>query len=741
MSWMQKLYETFDSCIGNNNIPDSDELCPVGYSVQNAHVEIVIDSKGNFRRASLIPKENARTLIPVTEKSLTGRTSGIAPHALCDSIQYCAGDYKDYGGLKDSYFDQCEFIKRDFKSDDDGENYDPLLLVNQILNDDGNPVIGKMKFDDCICWLNERLRKDNAESSNDILNRIHINRKKIEDSYPLLCPKNRASYLLQLERWVDSVNSHPSAKAVFEYVKQKKIVSDLIMHGILAATDGTLLVETKGSDKLVGDSFPIMKLLQFDENEGIKDQAKVFIRWAIEYTDQVTPPTWKDKTLFDSWRKYIESVDSKIGFCYVTGKMVALAQKHPSKLRNGKDGAKLISSNDNSGYTFLGRFTNAEQPAGVSSEVTQKAHSALRWLIGRKQAFRSGDQVFVSWAVEGKEIPDLCASTLSFLGQQDDITELASGRIGDVGQSFAIRLNKKIAGYKVHINDSANVVVMGLDSATKGRMAITFYRELTGSEFLERIEKWHSDLAWEQNFSKELHFTGAPSPKDIAWAAYCKKLGKSSADLDEKLLTATIERLLPCIVDGAQFPKDLASSCVRRVSNRIGLDHWEWEKCLGITCSLYKGIHKERRYKMALEEERKTRDYLYGRLLSVAEKIESTALSFAKESRDTTAARLMQRFADRPFSTWKLIENSLVPYQARINSRMPGLLAGYKELLDEIHASFASDDFISDKHLSGEYLLGYHCQRKWLREHRRDKGKWIQKVGTDIEIVESENEE
>ena len=143
---------------------------------------------------------------------------------------------------------------------------------------------------------------------------------------------------------------------------------------------------------------------------------------------------------------------------------------------------------------------------------------------------------------------------------------------------------------------------------------------------------------------------------------------------------------------------------------------------------------------MALEEERKTRDYLYGRLLSVAEQIESMALYYAKESRETTAARLMQRFADRPFSTWKLIENSLVPYKARINSKTPGLLAGYKELLDEIHALFVSDEFISDRHLSGEYLLGYHCQRKWLHEHKRDKGKWMQKVESDVEELDSDND-
>lgn len=134
---------------------------------------------------------------------------------------------------------------------------------------------------------------------------------------------------------------------------------------------------------------------------------------------------------------------------------------------------------------------------------------------------------------------------------------------------------------------------------------------------------------------------------------------------------------------------------------------------------------------MALEENRKTRDYLYGRLLAVGEQIESMALYYAKEKRDTTAARLMQRFADRPFSTWKTIEDALVPYKTRINSKAPGLLAGYKELLDNIHFLFVTEEYNSDKPLSGEYLLGYHCQRKWLREHKREKGVWIEKMETD----------
>ena len=140
---------------------------------------------------------------------------------------------------------------------------------------------------------------------------------------------------------------------------------------------------------------------------------------------------------------------------------------------------------------------------------------------------------------------------------------------------------------------------------------------------------------------------------------------------------------------------------------------------------------------MALEEARDSRDYLYGRLLAVAEKIESMALIFAKEPRETTAARMMQRFADRPFSTWRTIETSLTPYKSRINARIPGLLNGYSELIDQICSKFQTDEFRQDSRLSGEFLLAYHCQRKWLKEHKLEKGQWVVRSTNEPEDQET----
>jgi CRISPR-associated protein Csd1 len=124
---------------------------------------------------------------------------------------------------------------------------------------------------------------------------------------------------------------------------------------------------------------------------------------------------------------------------------------------------------------------------------------------------------------------------------------------------------------------------------------------------------------------------------------------------------------------------------------------------------------------MSLERERRTRDYLYGRLLAVADKTEQIALSVADESRETNAAKLMHRFAERPYSTWKHIELSLIPYKARLSGSRGPFLEKMNGLLDEIHDMFDADEYTNDAKLSGEFLLGYHCQRRDLKKKIKDE--------------------
>ena len=632
MSWIHKLHETYENCqsvIGNIRDEKEIPLLPICHTTQKAQIEIVIDQNGNFRRARVVPKDEARTIIPCTESS-GGRTSGEAPHPLCDKLQYLAKDYLEYGGNKDHY---------------------------------------------------------------------------------------HQSYIKGLSDWCNS-SKHLKALAILDYINRGNVINDLIQHQILVIDSAGKLLKQRASekkDKKVLDIFDLLPGRLNKKREWENWQADAFIRWEVEIHNDPCSKVWEDRTLWGSWINYYSNIKQEKTLCYVTGKELLGTEQHPAKLRYDGDKAKLISSNDTSGFTFRGRFTDADQACGVGFEVSQKAHSALRWLIGR-QGYRSGNQAIVAWATSGKEIPDPLADPLSILGEEE--LAMDDSEVVSTAQNIALKFNKKMAGYKADLGDTSGVVVIGLDSATPGRMAIIFYRELTGSDFLQRIEQWHETCAWihdyrfiENSSDKKtkrtyLRFIGAPAPRDIAEAAYGTRA-------DDKLKKATVERLLPCIIDGQKIPRDIVDSAVRRATNRAGMEGWEWNKTLSIACALFKKSNEKEEYHMALDENRKTRDYLYGRLLALADSLEQWALNKAGEDRQTNAARLMQRFAERPYSTWRTIELSLAPYKARLGGQSQKRQA----LIDKVHDMFdPPEDYTSDKKLSGEFLLGYHSQREALRQ-------------------------
>ena len=125
-------------------------------------------------------------------------------------------------------------------------------------------------------------------------------------------------------------------------------------------------------------------------------------------------------------------------------------------------------------------------------------------------------------------------------------------------------------------------------------------------------------------------------------------------------------------------------------------------------------IKSKEEYTLALEENRTSRDYLYGRLLAVAQQEESAALQKMGENRETNAIRYMQQFAMKPATTWKILyEKKLPAYKRHLE---PGLVAWFERKIQDITSLFSPDDYISDKALSGEYLLGYQCQLKDFRK-------------------------
>jgi len=126
---------------------------------------------------------------------------------------------------------------------------------------------------------------------------------------------------------------------------------------------------------------------------------------------------------------------------------------------------------------------------------------------------------------------------------------------------------------------------------------------------------------------------------------------------------------------------------------------------------------------MSLDRSNASRDYLYGRLLAIAERIEEVALLSAHVERPTTASRLMQRFSDRPYATWPTIYKQLGPYMRQLKTSRPGFLTNMEKEVDEVMGLFDANEFKSEKSLSGEFLLGFHTERLFLRSKNRTRSQ------------------
>jgi CRISPR-associated protein Csd1 len=141
---------------------------------------------------------------------------------------------------------------------------------------------------------------------------------------------------------------------------------------------------------------------------------------------------------------------------------------------------------------------------------------------------------------------------------------------------------------------------------------------------------------------------------------------------------------------------------------------------LSIACALYRKYkYGKEVYEMDIDENCKTSDYLYGRLLAIADVMEERSLSEAEKKRSTNATRYMQQFAQRPFSTWKQIHELLTPYFMQQGDKA----SYYKHLIGQVKDLFISPtEYSNNKPLTGEYLLGYYCQRQRMWE-KKDKSK------------------
>ena len=184
----------------------------------------------------------------------------------------------------------------------------------------------------------------------------------------------------------------------------------------------------------------------------------------------------------------------------------------------------------------------------------------------------------------------------------------------------------------------------------------------------------------------------------------------------KKLYAEVAKRLIPCIWNGSKVPVDYVNRAVQKASTPLAYkERKNWERVLTLACSFVKKNRKEKykeEWNVALDKSAKDRSYLYGRLLAVADRIEYMTYDAKDNGRITNAKRYMSTFSQRPYETWKVIEENIQPYLAKLDVVKRKY---YENLLSEICNLFDIDKFKENKKLDGLYLLGFHSQEYDLR--------------------------
>ena len=656
MSWMQKLYRTYEY-VQEQGLNDEDLALPFHMS-KAVHLKVILNDKAELVGVERFDVKK-QVPIQVTEKSSKRAGSTIASYGLHDSLQYIAKTAGNY------------------------------LTIE---------------------YLSKVAEKDNGKKWKEFLAGTDEYKQKFADTEKAKYKDCFEFYEKQLSGWAE-FGKLKEINIVLQYIQKGSLIEDLLEKQIFSFKDNIL-------------------------SAGKDDPFSLTIVWAVEISNDPHSDLWSKNSIKKQWIDYQESQSGEEReqpeLCYITGKRDYAAKAYPKIEGN----AKLVSANDTSGFTFLGRFLSDKQAVALGRDVSQKAFNMLKWLI-KRQGIRNGDQVTVAWAISGKPVPspmkDISSEIdwdnldISAVENPDEFSSQTSSEQPspdwsvNIGRAAAQIIKKKLHGYQAELKAHEQISLIMLDSATPGRMALTYYQEFLPADYFANLDAWIDDFSWYQRYSIEVpngkktdkrtqwRFV-PPSPYSIAEAVY----GKSLSDTLKKQLYA---RLLPVIAGGTSvpIPEDLVRQSFQAACNPNGCENWEWQRNIGVACALYKGwrarhhdLSQRRTYPMSLDTQNCSRDYLYGRLLAIAENTESYALYLAGEKRATTAERYMQRFAEHPFATWRNIELALKPYQERLrnNGKDTGAQA-----IGEIMELFAIDDFTCDDKLSGEFLLGYHCQK------------------------------
>lgn len=494
-------------------------------------------------------------------------------------------------------------------------------------------------------------------------------------------------FLKDLKKWKESKYTHPMVVAVYNYVSKGTLKNDLIDCGVLKLDKEGLISKN-------------------DEN--------ILIRWNIVGLGLgYNVACWKEFSLMNSYMQYYSAIrNNTCNLCMISGDIAPITFSYPKGIVEMNYGAKLISANDSSNYTYRGRFNEIQEATTIGYIAVQKANNALHWVV-KNQGVIIGNRVFVCWSPQGINIPVVTGP----IRRKNSV-------VCNKPSEYKEDLRLTIYGYKNSLpKNNSNVVIVCLEAATTGRLSITYYNELVASDFLSRLENWDDYCSWFNG----VYGIQSPSLFEIISCAFgipTEDKGIGVFVVDEKLKGQQIQRLLRCRVDACVFPEDIKNLLFQKSLSLCLYDDKKYflrQKLLFTACAVIKKYyydHYKEELSMALEPDKQNRSYQFGRLLAVLEKAERD--TFAKdEDREPNAMRLQSAFCKRPLHMFRIIQEQVKKgYYPKLPT---GSRIYYDKLISEIMSVISSEaEDLLNRPLEDLYLIGYYLQRKELYTSNKD---------------------
>lgn len=457
-----------------------------------------------------------------------------------------------------------------------------------------------------------------------------------------------------------------------------------------------------------------------DKDHGFK---KTFLSFTVKCQDEqhLEVDTFRD--LHNEFIRYTDETsiaNGNQGICNISGNREAITYKHRGLMGN----AKVVSVSNNK-ETYFGRFNEGSDIIKIGRKSSEKIHLMLKFLLENRNSniHLAGSLFLANWfSGDIQNSIGFDISKTEFDDYMDDEMQTpVSEKNREIGKLF-IKGSEKL-------NPSDKYYVMLVDKSSNGRISLKYYNEMQNSQLKENLEAWQDKYIWEKkNFKKNLYYPWVPTLKKILLAAYgIEKEGKlitrdkGKKENKEGFSKAQFQKLVIALLEGRSVPSNIKNALAQNIRNRQRYDK-TWNDVLTVSLAILSEGKKEDNEMR--EKDCQTRSYLYGRLLSVYDKLENDVLwdknkkqGLGKSSaiRATNAERYWNAFVNKPYTMMETLERSTrycVEYMK--SNGLGGFFKTMDEVKDEILKLLDTEENRKkiNAQLDSDFIFGYYAQKK-----------------------------